>query len=144
MAKFLPPDVLLSDDEKISEPEKISTSAQVADKKLPSIDMAAALANCMDSEEFFAEMAEEFVSSDKTAELGAALAAEDFKNYRIAVHALKSTALVIGAVELSEKAKAQEFAARDGKFEELKENHAALMAMYKKVREELGNWLGAK
>ena len=42
---------------------------------------------------------------------------------------------------MGEKAKAQEFAARDGNIDALKENHADLMATYKKVREELSRWL---
>ena len=106
--------------------------------------MKVALVNCMDSEEFFAEMVEEFLLGDKTDELEKNFAAEDWQEYRIAAHALKSTAQVVGAVELSEKSKAQEFFARDGKIDELKKNHADLMTTYKKVREELHVWLEEK
>ena len=132
LAKFLPPEI--TSYEEIGDEKK---TAQVEEKILSSIDMEVALTNCMDSEEFFIEMAEEFLVGDKTEELGKFLAAEDWKAYRISAHALKSTSLVIGAVELSEKARAQEFAARDGNIDELKNNHDDLMATYKKVREEL-------
>ena len=101
------------------------------------IDMKTALANCMDSEEFFLEMAADFVAEDKTAELDAALAAGDLNAYRITVHALKGTALVVGAVTLSESAKASEFAARDGQLDTVRDRHGDLMATYKLVREEL-------
>ena len=132
LAKFLPPEI--TSYEEIGDEKK---TAQVEEKILSSIDMEVALTNCMDSEEFFIEMAEEFLVGDKTEELEKFLAAEDWKAYRISAHALKSTSLVIGAVELSEKARAQEFAARDGNIDELKERHDDLMATYKKVREEL-------
>ena len=143
LAKYLPPELIIRNeelgtrdaetggDDNFSEPKKVC----------PSIDMETALANCMDSEEFFREMVEEFLAGDKTAELEKYFAAEDYKEYRIAAHALKSTSLVIGAIELSDKAKAQEYAARDGNIDKLKENHGDLITTYKKVREELKEWL---
>ena len=143
LAKYLPPEVILDDAEETSplaEAEKILESAQAKksdDKACPSIDMEVALANCMDSEEFFHEMVAEYLKGDKTAELEKIFAAENWNEYKILVHALKSTSQVIGAVDLSEKARAQEFAARDGNIDFLKKNHADLMATYKKVRGEL-------
>ena len=110
------------------------------ERACPSINLDTALSNCMNSEDFFAEMVDEFINSDKTDELNAALQAEDLAEYRIAAHALKGTALVIGAVELSNKAKAQEFAAKDGRLDDLKRNHSDLIATYKKVLDELGKW----
>ena len=112
------------------------------EKICPSLNLETALSNCMDSKEFFAEMAEEFIDSDKTAELERALANADWEEYRIVAHALKSTALVVGAAGLSDKAKAQEFAARDGKIDELKKNHGGLIDAYEKIRGELRWWLG--
>ena len=43
----------------------------------------------------------------------------DWKNYKIIVHALKSTSMVIGAVALSEKAKELESAAKENNEEVL-------------------------
>ena len=108
----------------------------------PGIDLSTGLANCMDSKEFYVEMVKEFLSGDKSGELESALTEEDWRDYRVAVHALKSTSLVIGAVEFSELAKAQEFAARDKKIDELKANHAALMSEYRNLRTALTEWLG--
>ena len=126
------------DDDKFSKKER-----QRIEKICPSIDLEVGLSNCMDSREFLMELVEEFLTSDKTAELEKYFEAENWSEYRIATHALKSTALVIGAVNLGEKAKAQEFAARDGNIDKIKNNHGDLMATYKKVREELKEWLGA-
>ena len=146
LAKYLPPEIIKNDDEETSPPAQVAEGSgdkfSALKKICPSIDLETALANCMDSKEFFTEMAEEFIASDKTAELEKYFAAEDYKEYRIAAHALKGTAQVIGAVELSDKAKAQEYAARDGNIAELKQNHGDLIASYKKVRGELGKWLG--
>ena len=108
----------------------------------PGIDLLTGLANCMDSKEFYIEMVKEFLAGDKSDELENALSEEDWRDYRVAVHALKSTSLVIGAVEFSERAKSQEFAARDKKVDELKANHAALMSEYRKLREALTEWVG--
>ncbi len=148
LAKYLPPEIIQSDDDEISSPAQVEKPEEdVEDKFLelkkicPTIDLKTALANCMDSEEFFAEMVEEFIAGDKTAELEKYFAAEDWNGYRISAHALKSTSQVIGAVELSEKAKAQEFSARDGNISALKKNHADLIQSYKKIREELKRWL---
>ena len=104
--------------------------------------MATGLANCMDSKEFYVEMVKEFLAGDKSVDLETALTDEDWREYRVIVHGLKSTSLVIGAVEFSELAKAQEFAARDGKIDELKTKHAALMLDYRKLCDELGAWIG--
>ena len=107
----------------------------------PEINLAAAMACCMDSKEFFIEMLQEFFDGNKTAELNKNFAAEDWKNYRILAHALKSTSLVIGAESFSEKAKAQEFAAKDNRIEELKNNHAEFIISYENLLNQIGNWL---
>ncbi len=163
LKKYLPPEIILTDEqlakseplkfeqlaqveppevEEVSEDEFSKAERQRFEKFCPSLDLDTGLANCMDSKDFFKELAEEFVTGDKTAELEKNLAAEDWSEYRIAAHALKSTSLVIGAISLSEKAKAQEFAARDGNIDDVRKNHAELLATYKKVREELKGWLG--
>ena len=134
LSKYLPPEVIRTAAQVDATVETLKP-AQIDTPSL--IDMKTALANCMDSEEFFAEMAQDFIDDDKTAELDAALSAGDLNAYRIAVHALKGTSLVVGAVTLSEAAKALEFAARDGQLDTVRDKHVDLMATYKLVREEL-------
>jgi len=154
LSKYLPPEIIL-DEEELDEAAQNSKSiveekppevedsefAKAFKKICPSIDLEKGLANCMNDEEFFKEMIEEFILGDKTAELEKNFAAANWEEYRISSHALKGTAQVIGAMNLSEKAKAQEFAARDGNINNLKENHSDLLATYKIVREELSGWL---
>ena len=56
---------------------------------------------------------------------------EDCRNYTTKVHALKSTARVIGATELSEKARRLEDAGNNGYAEEIKANTLPLLELYR-------------
>ncbi len=132
--------------ETIPEVEETADTLKHFEKKLlaeicPEINLDAAMACCMDSREFFIEMVQEFFNGNKIAEINKTYAAEDWKNYRILVHALKSTSLVIGAEIFSEKAKAQEFAAKDNRLEDLKKNHSEFIISYEKLLNQIGNWL---
>ena len=152
LSKYLPPEAFdethenvtfeVAETEEVGEDEFTSKERERLAKMCPSVDLVTGLANCMDSKEFYVEMVKEFLTGDKSGELEAALNESDWREYRVVVHGLKSTSLVIGAVEFSELAKTQEFAARDGKIDELKAKHAALMAEYRKLREDLIAWIG--
>ncbi|MBP1549860.1 MAG: response regulator [Oscillospiraceae bacterium] len=58
---------------------------------------------------------------------------EDWKNYVIEVHALKSTSLSIGAVELSELAKKLELAGKAGDYDTIVKENDALSGLYERV-----------
>lgn len=58
---------------------------------------------------------------------------EDWENYTIAVHALKSTSLSVGAKRLSEKALALELAGKAQEISFIKENHRDAMECYEKT-----------
>ena len=140
----------LSEDEKIPEVEETEEVAEDtfsnAEKKIlaqfcPEINLDAAMLCCMDSKSFFVEMVKEFFEGNKISEINNFYAAEDWKNYRILVHALKSTSLVIGAESFSEKAKAQEFAAKENRIGDLKNNHDEFIISYEKFLNQIGNWL---
>ena len=62
---------------------------------------------------------------------------EDWKNYTTKVHALKSTSKVIGAEELSERAKRLEDAGNSGYIEEIKTDTPTLLKLYKLYIEKL-------
>ena len=84
-----------------------------------------------------------FNDESRAEKIQAAFDAADWKNYQILVHALKSTSLSIGATALSERAKALELAAKDGKIEVINAGHADLMAAYQSVRNQIAHWLEA-
>ncbi|MBE6838312.1 MAG: response regulator [Ruminococcus sp.] len=73
---------------------------------------------------------------DKIVELNRMVADNDWKNYTIEVHALKSTSLSIGADELSESAKKLELAGKSGDYEIILKNNDALIELYRTVIEE--------
>ncbi|MGN0401124.1 MAG: ATP-binding protein [Acetatifactor sp.] len=60
-------------------------------------------------------------------------AQKDWHNYVIEVHALKSSSLSIGAVELSEKAKKLELSGKAGDFGYIMNHHKDMLALYEKV-----------
>ncbi len=64
------------------------------------------------------------------------LAKEDWENYRIIAHALKSTSMNIGAANLSEVAKKSEFAVKAGNEEEIRNNHEPLLELLEQVLQE--------
>ena len=116
--------------------EKISLQ-----KICPKINFETAMGYCMDSKEIFVEMLNEFYSGNKTEQLNNLYAAEDWNNYKIQVHALKSTSLVIGAETFSGKAKAQEFAAKEGRIDDLKNSHVEFIISYAELLEQIESWL---
>ncbi|MBD5520163.1 MAG: response regulator [Lachnospiraceae bacterium] len=98
--------------------------------KLTFLDTEVGMTYCCESEEFYQEMLASYLDNKRDAELEDYYKQEDWENYRIAVHALKSTSLSIGAVNVSEKAKAMETAAKENDTSYLTANHEDLMKDY--------------
>jgi CheY-like chemotaxis protein/HPt (histidine-containing phosphotransfer) domain-containing protein len=71
-------------------------------------------------------------------------AAEDWENYVITVHAVKSSMLSIGAGPLSEMAKSLEEEGKAGHYDYIRENHAPMIREYKRVIEEISTCLSAE
>ncbi len=63
---------------------------------------------------------------------------EDWKNYTVKVHALKSSSLLIGAVTLSEEAKELEMAGKRDDIEYIRANHAGVMEHLKNLDPLIG------
>ena len=60
---------------------------------------------------------------------------EDFKNYTIHVHGIKSSLANIGATELSELAREHEYAGKEGRTEWIKEHIEELVQEYNRLIE---------
>lgn len=101
------------------------------------LDTATGMGYCMNDEAFYLEMLAEYVKNDRCAELETCFDKSDFENYRIAMHSLKSTSLTIGAVRLSETAKAIEGACKEGNMDFVREQHEKCMADYKTILDKL-------
>lgn len=77
------------------------------------------------------------VGIEKCREIARLYEKEDWQDYCIEAHALKGTALGIGAVHLSELAKQLEAAAKDGQIATIHAGHGLLMEEYKTVLDEI-------
>ena len=124
------------DDDKFTEGEK-----KFFAETCPDVNLETALKYCMDSKEFTIQMLTTFADGGKAEKIQEKFSARDWKGYQILVHALKSTAMSIGAENLSGQAKILEQAAKDKDAEKILAGHDDLMAAYEKVRGEISKWL---
>lgn len=133
LKKFLSKELVkIIGEEKLDEPLKVTEpKSQLALSDF--LDTATGLAYCMNDKKFYKEMLDEYVKSEKTAELKEYFENGDLEYYRITVHAVKSTSLTIGASKVSEDAKALELACKENNLNFVKQNHEAFMEEYKSL-----------
>lgn len=96
---------------------------------LPMFDTQTGLGYCMEDEQFYISVLQDYLAGDKREQIKEALEGDNIEHYRILLHTLKSTSLTIGAVDLSEHAKQLELAAKE-------ENRAYIIAHTKELLEE--------
>lgn len=132
LRKFLPAHLVkLVGGEKRDPPAAAdSASAEKLTTLSDMLDTATGLAYCMNDQNFYNEMLDEYVNGDKTDELVEYFEKEDFEYYRITVHAVKSTSLTIGANKVSADAKALEMACKENDINYVKANHQAFIDEY--------------
>ena len=97
----------------------------------------AALGYAMDDEDFYKELLETYIGEegDKRADIRKNYEEKNWHEYQILVHALKSSSRTIGADELSEKALAQEMAAKNGDTDVIHAGYDEMMSDYEAVME---------
>ena len=138
LLEYLPPSLVMrtSDiDEAVPEtemplPEKEDESSKY--KHIPGINYEAAVTNC-GTEETFVQALEIFYNSlDKKAdEIEGFEREKDIRNYTIKVHALKSAARLVGALQLSEDAKYLEGCGDKNDVAEIEAKTPALLSQYR-------------
>ena len=101
--------------------------------RFPEIQLEKGMTYCGNDMALYVEMLHGFLDWERYEILKKDYEAQDYKNYRIRVHGLKSAALMIGFCDLSEEAKALEYASKDGETEFITEKHPVLMAHLKEV-----------
>ena len=74
---------------------------------------------------------------EKRAEIASLYERENWPDYAVKVHALKSTSLTIGAEALSAQAKELELAGKRGDEDFIRANHPALMDAYDAICAQL-------
>lgn len=110
--------------------------------KLDFLDARAGMRYCAGSEAIYAEAIKSYAVGRLRDEIVEYYDKEDWKNYSVKVHALKSTSLNIGAVELSELAKALERASKTGDIAFTKAQHENMIKEYDELIERLKDVLG--
>lgn len=99
------------------------------------LDKKSAMTYCADSEEIYQEMLATYYeqSEEYRANLSEYYKNRDWKQYKVIIHALKSTSILIGALDLSKKAKELENAAKECDEEILLAEHEKFMEEYQIV-----------
>ncbi|MBO4689109.1 MAG: response regulator [Clostridiales bacterium] len=99
------------------------------------IDPDIGLLYCQKDENFYRSLLAEYASenAEKTESIRTSFAGENWHDYAIYVHALKSTSKMIGASTLSEMAAGLEAAANAGDAATIKRGHDVMMAEYEAV-----------
>jgi signal transduction histidine kinase/CheY-like chemotaxis protein len=109
--------------------EKISKLKNI----LVEFDFETALSCCDDSEQFCIEIISEYCTNNHIDELKKFFDECEWENYRLRLHALKSTSRTVGVVALAEEFKIQEAAVKKCELDFARKNHQPLMEHYEKV-----------
>ena len=98
-----------------------------------------ALPYCGNDKEIYLELLKDYVDtinnySDRLDDL---YKEENWADYKVLIHGIKSSSKMMGITDLAEKAKQLEYAARDGEIDVIRENHAGFLTDYRKIYEEI-------
>ena len=149
LMKYLPPEKIQAANEPVSE----NLPAQVEDYKF--LNTKLGLEYSAGMEDLYRDIVKTFcdLKNEKQAQLQQAFDTEDWKNYTIYIHALKSTSLSIGGEKISELAKKLELAgklitaAESSELEKIqsvefiKANHSKIISLYDKLVAECEKYL---
>lgn len=141
--KYLPEELIQEKKDSQSEPQPAEPcqSGQSRQPFLarisPFLDVATGMSYFADDEEFYQEMLQCYLDNSSYKEIQGCYDREDWENYRILVHALKSTSLSIGAVELSGQAKEMEMASKESRIMDIHAGHEAMMKNYGRIMEKI-------
>ena len=106
--------------------------------RLQGVDLNEALTNC-GSREILMDVVKEFLISidKKSGDIESFANDKDFRNYTVAVHALKSSARLVGATKLSKDAAYLEKCGNDENAEEIAAKTPELLALYRSYKDKL-------
>jgi CheY-like chemotaxis protein len=136
--KYLPSKLVIRAQTDFSD---IDTSRPLLEN-LDFLDTQKGLAYCGESVEIYREILVEYTDTKRDIDLQHYFDTRDWDNYKIQVHALKSTSLTIGADELSTMAKGMEMATREKDYDYIREHHDTMLNMYIELLAKLRYILG--
>ena len=99
------------------------------------VDTRVGLRYCMNNRDFYRKMLDTFVTLNPIDEIDRLFKAEDWINYQVKVHALKSSALTVGARVLSELARGIEQAVRVNDIGYALQHHQELCDVFRETRD---------
>ncbi|MDD6572167.1 MAG: response regulator [Thermoflexaceae bacterium] len=116
-------------------PEKHFKEDRIIQLENAGIHTHSGMQYCGGDKEFYVDLLTKFAedAGRKEKEINDFFIQEDFENYCIRVHALKSTAKMVGADSLSENAKHAEMAAKNHDADYIREHHEGLLLEYRQV-----------
>ncbi|MCQ2107481.1 MAG: ATP-binding protein [Fibrobacter sp.] len=125
--------------------------ALIQESKIPSdllklsasgfVDVNVGLNFCQNDEDLYRNLLSDFRKLNREETLDAAMDNEDFELYRIEIRSLKSAALTIGAVDMASRAKAMEFACKDGHYDYVQMHHEDFIRDYNHLMSALNESL---
>ncbi|MCR5674729.1 MAG: response regulator [Lachnospiraceae bacterium] len=131
-------------------PEEPAADRKLADSPYAALDhvginTADGLRYCMNDVDFYHSLLLEFGrnAAEKHRELKEFFAEEDWKNYAIRIHAVKSTSRMIGASGLSEMAMRLENAAKEENGNAIAAEHAKMLSLYGSMADTILRVCGA-
>ncbi len=140
LRKVLPKSSFLYVDEEERKAAKEATDNPTVEDKLSRLEQEdihtdAGIQYCGGDKDFYVELLTKFAkdSKRKGADISQYFQQQDWQNYTILVHALKSTAKMVGADALSEQAKDMEAAAKNQDADFIRKNQDALLFAYHQV-----------
>lgn len=107
------------------------------------INPSVGMGYCMDDEELYLDVLQTYYEQGQSyrEKLQELYGQRDWKGAAVIIHAIKSTSLNIGAVEMSEKAKILEQYAKDGEQEQIQSQWELFMELYHSVLEQAARLL---
>ena len=137
LTQYLPPEKLQTP----TNPDSELDSQKIATYEFLNVELG--LQYSGDMPDMYKTILEMFceLKADKQAALQKSFDSEDWKNYTIQIHGLKSTSLSIGGEQLSEIAKKLEHAGKSQNIDFIKANHSNAMNLYDKLAEDCQKYL---
>lgn len=120
--------------QKIEEAEQAHTSSNTEEFVIGDLDVSKGIMYCGNQENYLEILTSQRNSGKETlGQVQSLYEKEDWKNYIIFVHGIKSSMMSIGAVKLSEMAKALEFAGKGGNYDFIRREHDAMTKEFERV-----------
>ncbi|MGN1196207.1 MAG: ATP-binding protein [Acetatifactor sp.] len=140
--KYLPEELVHTPEEEVQACSGTSTSNPIVEtateeNDTPLIDQNTAMVYCSNDEELYREILDCYCleKEENQEKMKKCLEDNNLADYRILIHALKSTSLNIGCKSLYNMALELEKACKNNDLDYVKENHAACMELYDRVVE---------